>query len=150
MPLRAAGPPGWRNKELRDRLGASPVAESIHVLGFLSEEQLKEQYLNCKAFVYPSLYEGFGLPVLEALCLDCMVVTSRGTVMQEIAGSCAMYFDPNGAADMAGKIAEVCKPDFDRGKYLAGRESVPRNYSWQESAAKLAALFSAVLGSKET
>ena len=85
IPLHLAGPAGWKNQSLQALIESSIIRKDIILLGYLSEENLKREYSSCKALVYSSLYEGFGLPVLEALSLDCMVLTSEGTVMQEVA-----------------------------------------------------------------
>jgi glycosyltransferase involved in cell wall biosynthesis len=100
-----------------------------------------EQYLFCKSYVYPSLYEGFGLPVLEALCCDCLVMTSHGTVMQEIAGECALYFDPYDPKDIARIIECVFSESFDRNIYLKNKKSVLQKYSWEKSAHSLLSAF---------
>jgi len=138
IPLHIAGPQGWRNKNLFEKLKQSPVRENIKFLGYITEEELKKEYLSCKAVVYPSIYEGFGLPVLEALCLNAVVLTSKNTVMEEIAGEAGIYFNPEDPNDIADKIRSL-------GKNEAGRsgqaEKVVNDYKWSISARKLLDLF---------
>ncbi|MBN1131034.1 MAG: glycosyltransferase family 4 protein, partial [Chitinispirillaceae bacterium] len=134
VPLHLAGPAGWKNHTLLSMIANSPIKESIHHLGFISEEELKREYLTCKALVYPSLYEGFGMPVLEALSLDCMVLTSKNTVMQEICGDAALYFDPYDPVDCAGRIQELYRPNFDRTSILCHRKKVLDQFDWKHSA----------------
>jgi glycosyltransferase involved in cell wall biosynthesis len=141
VPLRIAGPAGWKNREFIHYCQKSRIRNQIHHIGFCSETLLVEQYLSCKAFIYPSLYEGFGLPVLEALCCDCLVITSRGTVMQEIAGECALYFDPYDPKDIARIIESVFSESFDRNRYLKNKKSVLQKYSWEMSAHGLLNVF---------
>jgi len=136
--LHLAGPQGWKNKKIHEIMNNPEIQKQIIYLGYLSEEELKNEYLICKALVYPSIYEGFGLPVLEALCLDCLVLTSRKTVMEEIAKNAAIYFDPNDPEDIATAIEKIYDKTFDREKFLAvSREGILEEYSWRNTAEKL-------------
>jgi glycosyltransferase involved in cell wall biosynthesis len=141
VPLHIAGPSGWKNREFIKYCQKSRIKNQIQFIGYCFDDKLIEQYLSCKAFIYPSLYEGFGLPVLEALCCDCLVLTSRGTVMQEIAGTCALYFNPYDPKDIARIIESVFSESFDRNEYLRGKNSVLQNYSWEKSAQSLLNVF---------
>ena len=141
VPLHIAGPGGWKNREFIHYCQKSRVRNQINYIGYCNDDKLIEQYLSCKAFIYPSLYEGFGLPVLEALCCDCLVLTSRATVMQEIAGDCALYFDPHDPKDIARIIESVLLEQFDRKKYLKNKNSVLQKYSWGKSAEGLLTVF---------
>jgi len=141
VPLYIAGPIGWKNKSVAAYINGSRVREHIRFLGFCNDETLKLHYLQCKALLYPSLYEGFGLPILEALCLDCLVATSRGTVMEEIAGPCALYFDPLSPESIAKTIETMYSPTFDGNTILRNRESILSNFSWEVSAQKLLTVF---------
>lgn len=138
IPLHLAGPPGWKNKALFGEIERSPVRGNIRLLGFLSEEQLKAEYLTCRALVYPSLYEGFGLPVLEALTLDCPVLTSKGTVMEEIAGKCALYFDPLKPEQIAEKIDILHADDSIASRYEKEEENSVSDFAWNLTARRLA------------
>jgi glycosyltransferase involved in cell wall biosynthesis len=140
VPLHIAGPLGWKYKELRDKIDASPMRDSIKLMGYLSEEDLKMQYLKCKAFIYPSFYEGFGLPVLEAIAMNSPVLTSKGTVMEEIAGDLALYFDPFNSVSIAATIQELLKSDFE-GIIESKKHKVLEKYKWKDSAALLKSCF---------
>lgn len=141
IPLHLAGPSGWKNKTLFSTIENSPVKNAVRCLGYISEEELRRQYLSCKALIYPSLYEGFGMPVLEALSLDCLVLTSHGTVMQEIAGDAALYFDPESVESIAARIRQIYDPAFDRTPVLQKSRSVVSKYSWEKSARTMLGLF---------
>lgn len=140
-PLHIAGPPGWSNSELGRHIRRSPVFEKVVRLGYLDEGALRREFLTCKAFIFPSVYEGFGIPVLEALSQDCIVLTSRGTVMEEIAGPAARYFDPADPAGIATAIAEVFSTDFAHGQPRLDAEALLARYSWHESAQRLLHVF---------
>lgn len=141
--LHLSGPAGWKNSTLFSLLENSPIKHLVTHLGFLSEEALQNEYLTCKALVYPSLYEGFGLPVLEALSLDCPVLTSKNTVMEEIAGNAALYFNPNDVESMAETIKLLYSPSFERNTCLSNRNEICARYSWKQESKKLLSLFSA-------
>jgi glycosyltransferase involved in cell wall biosynthesis len=134
--LRVVGPKGWKNDDIIWYIKTNGLERQIEFRGYLSEEELLREYASCKAFVYPSLYEGFGLPVLEALTTGTLVLSSRGTVMEEIAGGFFVAFDPRDPRDIAEKIVEVYRRDFDPGPYLKNRAAVLNRYSWRETAAK--------------
>ena len=109
--------------------------ENIILAGYLSDEAVKALMQNCKAFVFPSYFEGFGLPPLEALSCGAPVVVSNAASLPEIYGSCAHYIDP-------------FKPDVDLDALLAEPVSSPaplfEKYSLDDSAKKLYALFKEV------
>ena len=139
--LHLAGPPGWKNHAVDRRIADGPLRDSITCLGYLSEEELREQYRRCSAVVYPSVYEGFGLPVLEAFRMGARVITSRGTVMEEIAGAAARYFDPFDSNDIARAIEEtlsLAPPGKEEYRLF---EEVLDKYSWEKSALLLLEAF---------
>jgi glycosyltransferase involved in cell wall biosynthesis len=89
------GPAGWKSDELFAALGASPrLRDRIVLTGFVSDDDLAALYSAAAVFVYPSLYEGFGLPVLEAMQCGVPVVTSRTSSLPEVVGADAITVDP--------------------------------------------------------
>ena len=90
--LRVAGAPGWGG------------VEAAGSLGFVSDEELARLYRGARCLVYPSLYEGFGIPVLEAMACGCPVVTSAGTALEEVAGGAAVLVDPRDLEAIAAGI----------------------------------------------
>jgi glycosyltransferase involved in cell wall biosynthesis len=89
--LRVVGVRGWG--------GVNPPA-NVTWLGDVSDEELAALYRGARCLVYASLYEGFGIPVAEALACGCAVVTSRGSAMEELAGADAVYVDPEDVASI--------------------------------------------------
>jgi glycosyltransferase involved in cell wall biosynthesis len=139
--LQISSPSNWQSRTIMDYLTRSPVKDSFRLLGFLPIDVLREKYLTCKALLYPSFYEGFGLPVLEALAMDCPVLTSKNTVMQEIAGESAVYFDPFDPVDIADKIRLVYSETFNRDFYLKHSGRVLEKYSWEKAARMMLSSF---------
>jgi len=134
--LHLVGPSGWKNAELLKQINSGPLKDRVKYFGIVTDEELLNQYLSCAALVFPSVYEGFGIPVLEALKLDTPVLTSRGTVMEEIAGENAMYFDPHDI----GSIAETIIRFLKTGGPVINQNSL-NQYSWKRSAESLLEVF---------
>jgi len=105
--------------------------EKLKILGLVSQEDLPSLYSGAQVFVYPSLYEGFGLPILEAMASGCPVVTSNVSSMPEVAGEAAVLVDPENVED----IARGTKEAIDRRDKLIkkGFERV-KEFSWEKTA----------------
>src|SRR5205823_2212382 len=88
-----------------DHPGGLP--QGVSSLGRVSDERLADLYRSAAALVFPSLYEGFGLPPLEALACGCPVAVSRAGALPEVCGDAAVYFDPTAVEDIARGIADV-------------------------------------------
>jgi len=134
--LHLAGPAGWNNAELRKQISYGPLKNRIKYLGVVTDEELRNQYLSCAAMVFPSIYEGFGIPVLEALRLGTPVLTSRGTAMEEIAGESAMYFDPYDVDSIAAAIINFLKTGG-----VPINHDILNRYSWRKAAESILEVF---------
>jgi glycosyltransferase involved in cell wall biosynthesis len=136
VPLHVVGPSGWKNDAMHHYIKANNLRGQISFKGYCGDDELAREYASCKAFVYPSLYEGFGLPVLEALAANTLVLSSRGTVMDEIAGGSFVPFDPGNPQDIAETIFSVYQPGFNSAEYMKGAPEVLNRYSWKSTARK--------------
>jgi glycosyltransferase involved in cell wall biosynthesis len=117
-------------------------SDSVRRLGVVSDAELRTLYENAGCFVFPSFYEGFGLPPLEALTLGCPVVVSRISALQEIFGGAAAYCDPYSAADIAVQIQQaigVNHGERDRRKAYAA------HFTWGRCAKQTWAIFMKVM-----
>lgn len=83
------------------------VADQVDLLGYVSVEELRQYYREARAFVFASLFEGFGIPLLEAMASGTPVACSNTTSMPEVVGDCGLMFDPKSAEDMADKLRLV-------------------------------------------
>lgn len=109
----------------------------IKLLGRVTDEQLVDLYSGAAAFVYPSFYEGFGLPVLEAQACDCPVLASTAASLPEVCQDSALYCDPNDIDDIGAKMAQLIdSPELARSLTEKGRFNITR-YSWKASAQNL-------------
>ncbi|RQH36697.1 glycosyltransferase family 1 protein [Okeania hirsuta] len=116
------------------------AAGSVLHLLILSDEELKVAYSGAVALVYPSLYEGFGMPVAEALACGCPVITCANSSIPEVAGEAAIYVDANDVDGLTDALCEVQKPKVRNSLIAAGLEQV-KQFSW----GKMADIMSAAL-----
>jgi glycosyltransferase involved in cell wall biosynthesis len=118
----------------------SSLPEGVSSLGRVSDERLADLYRSAAALVFPSLYEGFGLPPLEAMACGCPVAVSRAGALPEVCGEAAVYFDPTSVDDIARGIGDV----FDRPP-SGGLEQAAR-FTWQEFAHRHDAVYRELAG----
>ncbi len=120
----------------------------VRVLYDVPERVLHALYRRATCFVFPSLYEGFGLPPLEAMYHDCPVVASRASCMPEIIGDAALFFDPEDCAAMARAIDRVCTDRALRAELVARGRVRVRRYAWSRLGRATRAIYAAVENTK--
>lgn len=122
---------------------AAPFARTVRTLGlesavvlpgFVDDDDLPAVYSGAAVFVFPSLYEGFGLPVLEAMACGAPVVTSDAASMTEVAGGAAMLVDPRDVAGLAAAVAQVLHDERLRERLRAAGLARARQFSWKTAA----------------
>jgi glycosyltransferase involved in cell wall biosynthesis len=111
-----------------------PLPETVKHLGYVSDEQLKALYAKAACFVYPSLYEGFGLPPLEAMGCGCPVIVARAGSLPEVCGDAALYCDPTSAEDIADQIKTVMRDNQLRDALRANGLERVKAYTWEKCA----------------
>jgi len=131
-PLVVVGALGWETGETLDALRS--LGERCAMLGHVSDAALAELYRRCAVFCYPSLGEGFGLPVLEAMAAGAAVVTSNLSSLPEVGGDAAEYVDPRDVASIAGGLTRLLCDEPRRAEL--GRKGVQRasEFSWERFA----------------
>jgi glycosyltransferase involved in cell wall biosynthesis len=136
--------PGYRTPfegELANEISQHGIGGRVRLLGWVSEADLEGLYRVARCFVFPSLAEGFGLPVLEALERGLPVACSSASSLPEIAGEAARYFDPLDVADMRRAIVELLEDESIRSRLaLAGRARA-QLFSWQRAASETLAVY---------
>ncbi|HVF21475.1 MAG TPA: glycosyltransferase family 1 protein [Pyrinomonadaceae bacterium] len=127
-----AGQVGWKSDELLSQLERSPAHEHIKRIGFVSDEELRALYSSCRAFVYPSIYEGFGLPPLEAMACGAPVVASRVPSINE---SVARVTSATDFRDLARIVVELLSDQQLRRSLSERGLKHAREFSWAQTAA---------------
>ena len=129
-----AGKNTWYSERVADAVRQSGVADRIHLIGFVSDEELLELYNACDCFAFPSLYEGFGLPLLEAMACGRAVICSDRSSIPEVAGDAGILFDPTDTHAIAAALESVLL-DTDRRARLE-RLGLARaaQFTWRNAA----------------
>ncbi|MBI4004923.1 glycosyltransferase family 4 protein, partial [Candidatus Roizmanbacteria bacterium] len=128
------GKKGWLYEEIFTKVQELNLQEQVVFTDYLPDDQLVALYKNAFCFILPSLYEGFGIPVLEAMSFSCPVITSFASSLPEIGGDACLYFDPHSSDDLVEKIQRL-RDDTALRKDLIkkGRERI-KQFSWEKCA----------------
>jgi len=129
-----AGAPGWSNKRLYRAWRQSPYQSDIIFLGYISQKEKEILYSRASVFVYPSFYEGFGFPPLEALSYGLPVVCSNVSSLPEVVGSAALMIDPYQPGEIAAAIQEILTHDDLRNSLIEQGRQIAANFSWEKTA----------------
>ena len=116
-------------------MAESGVADRVHFAGFVEDADLVNFYGACDLFVYPSFYEGFGLPILEAMACGRAVACSNSTAMPEVADSAGLLFDPNHFEEMAQAMCDILVDPELRARLERLGQQHAASFSWERSAA---------------
>ncbi|MGV0025163.1 glycosyltransferase family 4 protein [Phormidesmis priestleyi] len=128
------GQKGWLYEEIFERIARSPHQKSIHHLSYLSDRAVALFYSRADVFVYPSYYEGFGLPVLEAMTLGAPVVAANTSSLPEVAGDAAILINPDDVAEMSDAILRVVSDSQLRDRLIQKGKERSQQYSWENTA----------------
>lgn len=134
---------GWENREIMDIVNNNK--KHIHYLGFISDEELAKVYNLASLFVFPSFYEGFGLPPLEAMACGTPVVSSNLTSMPEVCVDAAVYCDPHNIEEIKNKIELVLTDKVLQNKLIDKGLKQASKFTWKKSAKEHIAVFKEVL-----
>lgn len=129
-----AGRLAWKNEEFHSLLKTYKYRDDVVLTDYLEETELARLTAAAYALVYPSLFEGFGVPVLEAMKCGVPVLTSKDSSMQEISEGAALYFDPTNVDDIAYKLMFIYKQEGERRELIEKGTAVAVKYTWQRTA----------------
>lgn len=144
-----AGGKGWLMDELFSFLEASPAKERVRFIGFTSDDDLRALYSSCRLSVYPSLYEGFGLPPLEAMACGAPVITSRIPAIEETVGSAALLVDPLNVTELARAIVGLWNDQQQREHLSAAGLQRASEFTWERTAQLTLDVYRAVIARNE-
>ena len=134
MKLVLAGRLAWKYESFIKSLKTYKYRNDVVMTGYLNEEELVKIIGAAYAVVYPSFFEGFGVPVLEAMNCNTPVITSTGSSMQEIAKDAVLYADANNHNDIADKMMRVYKDENLRNELIQKGKHIVQLYSWDKTA----------------
>lgn len=137
MKLVLAGRLAWKYEIFIDNLKSYKYRDDVVVTGYLPEAELVGITGAAYAMVYASLFEGFGVPVLEAMKCQVPVITSAGSAMQEMSKDAALYADANSYTDIADKMMLLYKDENLRSELIGKSKTIADEYSWERTAALL-------------
>jgi len=137
MKLVLAGRLAWKYESFTKKLETYKYKEDVVMTGYLEEKELVSLIGASYAMVYPSSWEGFGVPVLEAMLCEVPVITSSNTSMEEVAGGAALLADPQNAAEIGEQMMRIYKDENLRKVLIKKGIENAKRYSWDKTAGLL-------------
>lgn len=142
-----AGGKGWLNSDIPKTVNDLKIGDKVHFAGFIDKDDLRAVYSQASVFVYPSFYEGFGLPILEAMACGAPVVCSNTSSMPEVAGDAAELASPTDANKLAGAIEYVLTNERAREDMRLKGLKHASLFSWEKCAGETIEVYRKVLNS---
>jgi len=137
MKLLVAGRLAWQYDEILQKLKTYKYRDDVAMLGYLSEEQLAKVTASAYALLYPSFFEGFGLPIIEAMQCEVPVITSNTGSMPEVGGDAALYADPSDPDAIAKQMLDLYKNESLRETLIQAGKIQAAKFSWNKTAEQL-------------
>lgn len=143
-----AGEEGWNSEEFFERVRQSPVREKIILTGFVADEDKPGLYSLASAFVYPSLYEGFGFPPLEAIACGAPVIASHTSAIPEVVGTSAMLIDPYRPEEILQSLRQLLLSKELQGVLRNSGPVQASHFSWSRTAQEVRSCFGRISSSQ--
>ncbi|APC16775.1 glycosyl transferase [Pseudomonas frederiksbergensis] len=134
FPLLVIGMAGWKGDQLNDELHKALAAGHVRLLGYLPDEQVAQLVAGARALVFPSVYEGFGLPVLEAMSSGTPVVLTRYSSMPEVAGTAGNYIEPDDVHGLCEAMSRLADDEAHRQVCREAGLQRAKLFSWERCA----------------
>jgi glycosyltransferase involved in cell wall biosynthesis len=144
-PLVIAGGKGWMMDDFQQRVERMGLSGSVHLLGYVSEAALLWLYQNCFAFVFPTLFEGFGLTPLEAMSQGAVVITSNTTSIPEVVGDAGILVEPTDMNSIMQKMLNTQNGVYDLPAIREKSKERVKVYSWKSSAKTILQIYEQVM-----
>ncbi|HMK97950.1 MAG TPA: glycosyltransferase family 1 protein [Acidimicrobiales bacterium] len=148
LALVIAGAERWGSAQLNEAVAASPIGQRVIRLGRVGDEARDALLAGAAVLAYPSRYEGFGFPPLEAMAAGAPVVTTRCGALEEVLGDAALFIDPGDSEALASAIEQVLDDDRERQRLVRGGHERAALYTWEAAAAGLATLYRDAAGAR--
>ncbi len=141
-----AGKEGWLMDELSSYVKKSGIENRLRFTGYLTDEELRALYSSCRVFVYPSLYEGFGLPPLEAMACGAPVIASRiPSIVEAVGPDAARLIAPTDVQALARSINEILSDENERRQLARTGQQRASTFTWEKTARATLAVYGEVL-----
>lgn len=145
FPLVFVGGNGWMMDDFHRKINSLGLQNDVILWGYATEDELAWLYRNCYSFLYPSLFEGFGLPVLEAMAFGAAVVTSNVSSLPEVAGSAGILINPLEVNELVDAMHRLLKDDGLRTTLKQLAIDKAKQFSWQSAATSVLEIYSDVV-----
>lgn len=139
--LAVCGLPGKSWDNVKSLIASKGLSERVHLLGWQPRKTLIGLFKYAEALVFPSTFEGFGMPVLEAMAAGVPIACSDIPPLRELANGCASFFDPHSRDDMAAAIRSLRQDEFQKMKFVAAGLERAQNSTWRRAAEQTLAIF---------
>ncbi len=136
-----AGKWGWRSRTIKKRLYKRDVKSWVHLVGYVEKENLPALIRSAQVLTWPSIYEGFGLPVLEAMACKTPVITTNTSSLPELTKGAAIHIDPYNSTDIACALKGLLGSTSLSNKLSEQGEKVAQTYTWEQSALQTLRVF---------
>ncbi len=143
--LLLVGGSGWDMGDVYKATNNPTLVDRIHLVGYVTDDQLRALYNSASLYVHPSLYEGFGLTVLEAMAAGCPVITSNIYSLPEVAGDAALLVDPYSEDEIAEAIKTVCLDESVATDLRRWGLERAATFTWEKCAEKVAGVYRSVI-----
>ncbi len=140
-----AGGRGWLESSIYTTVTQLNMQDHVHFIGFADDQDLPALYTHAACFAFPSLYEGFGLPVLESMACGTPVLTSNISSLPEVAGDVGLMVDPYDVNAIADGLRELITDDASRQKRIEAGFAHIQNFTWEKSARQLRNIYQQML-----
>jgi glycosyltransferase involved in cell wall biosynthesis len=141
-----AGSPGYGAAEILDRIAQSAARDRILVTGYVSPQELARWYARAKIFAFPSLDEGFGMPVLEAMASGIPVVTSNRSALPEVAGDAALLVDPEDTSGISKALCSLIENEELAGDLIRRGSARAQKFTWGKAVRETWAVYRRLFG----
>lgn len=139
--LTICGKVQWQESAVYAAIQSAGIESAVRFTGYVDNDTLRELYRSATVFAYPSLYEGFGLPILEAMACGAPVLTSDSASIPEVAGDAAVLMNPYDVEDMASKLTELLRSSPLRKNLREKGVERARQFSWEQTARQTVAIY---------
>jgi glycosyltransferase involved in cell wall biosynthesis len=139
------GQTGWKYQPILDMINQSSYRAEIHHLNYVTDDLVALFYTQAEAFIYPSFYEGFGLPVLEAMTLGAPVITSNTSSLPEVTGDGALLINPNDSMELADAMLNIVRDRVLRDNLIFKGKEQASKFSWKKTAQATLSVYRSVI-----